>query len=591
MSNEFVSRKRPLEDATTFTDIQPRHSKRSRVGMEPISSQSSSPPATAFTQQSCVAPSGGAATKRKYEGAEHPSSKRSRVSMEPISIRPFSLSAPAFMQHSSAAPPDGVQLRDNTAPLSAPAGMQRPSAALTDGTPLRDDILRDDIAQLSAPAVMQHPSAVPTDGTHLRDDIAPLSAPAVMQHLSAVPTDGTHLRDDIVPLSAPAVMQHPSAVLTNGTHLRDDIVPLSAPAVMKYISAAPAPTQQCGIFPPGKEQWNPLLHRTLSASEKLCNEYDFISYLGSGCSGFVLGAKRLSDKRDVAVKFIFRQRGIPASEVAREINVMTRLQPHSNVLQLLDSFDVELENASLEYDAIVSVTCVVVERAASSLFDILHDYYELHEKVKLSTVKEIFRQVAEGLKSLHDQCIVHGDLKDANVLTFDGDADDGRIKLCDFGHSHIVLPESHPSMTSYGTPAFDPPEMDDNVQTSDSSESPIQEFSGYEADIWALGLILYKLVEGDMPSEVKLTDPAAKAEYMARRKTMKFPFKMPTRADESLQNLLRSLLCRDMDERLTIDQVLNHPWLNRQSSLGSTNDANDDSTEQHATHAQVSSHP
>ncbi|KAG0225749.1 serine/threonine protein kinase [Actinomortierella wolfii] len=554
MSNEFVSGKRPLEDATTFTDIQPRHSKRSRVGMEPISSQSSSPLATAFTQQSCVAPSGGAATKRKYEGAEHPSSKRSRVSMEPIRIRPFSLSAPAFMQHSSAAPPDGVQLRDNTAPLSAPAGMQRPSAALTDGTPLRDGMLRDDIAQLSAPAMMQHPSAVPTDGTHLRVDIAPLSAPAVMKYISAAPSNGTESSGNVVP-------------------------------------SAPAPTQQCGIFPPGKEQWNPMLRRTLSASEKLCNEYDLVSYLGSGCSGFVLGGKRLSDKRDVAIKFIFRQRGIPLSEVAREIDVMARLQPHSNVLQLLDSFDVEFENASLEYDAIVSVTCVVVERAASSLFDILHDYYELHEKVKLSTVKEIFRQVAEGLKSLHDQCIVHGDLKDANVLTFDGDADDGRIKLCDFGHSRIVLPESHPSMTSYGTPAFDSPEMDDNVQTSDSSESPIQEFSGYEADIWALGLILYKLVEGDMPSEVKLTDPAAKAEYMARRKTMKFPFKMPTRADESLQNLLRSLLCRDMNERLTIDQVLNHPWLNRQSSLGSTNDANDDSTEQHATHAQVSSHP
>jgi serine/threonine protein kinase len=65
------------------------------------------------------------------------------------------------------------------------------------------------------------------------------------------------------------------------------------------------------------------------------------------------------------------------------------------------------------------------------------------------------REIAIGLKCLHDAGIIHRDVKAANVLIHE----DGRLQLCDFGTSSMLIGEMDKRSTILGTPHWMPLEM------------------------------------------------------------------------------------------------------------------------------------
>ncbi|KAI8347385.1 kinase-like domain-containing protein, partial [Mortierella sp. GBAus27b] len=126
--------------------------------------------------------------------------------------------------------------------------------------------------------------------------------------------------------------------------------------------------------------------------------------------------------------------------------------------------------------------------------------------------RSIFAQLALALHSMHSQCIVHGDVKDENALiSMDPETKAYHAKLCDFGHSKYLAPGTPPGFAFYGTTVLAPPEMDKNVAAREQARDPNRRsssqtkkwdvFSGYEADVWALGLTLYTMIQGDLPKE------------------------------------------------------------------------------------------
>jgi serine/threonine protein kinase len=114
----------------------------------------------------------------------------------------------------------------------------------------------------------------------------------------------------------------------------------------------------------------------------------------------------------------------------------------------------------------------------------LDDYLLRAKKIGEAPAIGIVRQVASALNYLHEEGYVHRDLKPSNILM----ARDGRAVLFDFGTVlNLNNPPIEDTIGVYGTPAFLAPEQINN--------GPVDG----RADLYALGIILYRMVAGHKP--------------------------------------------------------------------------------------------
>ncbi len=114
----------------------------------------------------------------------------------------------------------------------------------------------------------------------------------------------------------------------------------------------------------------------------------------------------------------------------------------------------------------------------------LDDYLLRAKKIGEAPAIGIVRQVASALNYLHEEGFVHRDVKPSNILM----AQDGRAVLFDFGTVlNLNNPPAEDTIGVYGTPAFLAPEQINN--------SPVDG----RADLYALGIILYRMVCGRKP--------------------------------------------------------------------------------------------
>lgn len=72
-------------------------------------------------------------------------------------------------------------------------------------------------------------------------------------------------------------------------------------------------------------------------------------------------------------------------------------------------------------------------------------------------------------------------------------------------------------------------------------------YRGKEQDVWALGILLYTLVYKENP-------------FYSIDEIMDHELRIPWIMSESSIDLIKAMLDRDVDRRLTITQVVEHPW-------------------------------
>lgn len=111
----------------------------------------------------------------------------------------------------------------------------------------------------------------------------------------------------------------------------------------------------------------------------------------------------------------------------------------------------------------------------------------------------LFKQIAFGLKYMHDHDIVHRDLKPENVLI---DAD-GIVKLTDFGvsdYGHEVPGDFHSAIAFttqlVGSPPYQPPEVQRLNGVERSKRTP---YNPFLMDYWSLGMILFVMFYNNVP--------------------------------------------------------------------------------------------
>ena len=149
--------------------------------------------------------------------------------------------------------------------------------------------------------------------------------------------------------------------------------------------------------------------------------------------------------------------------------------------------------------------------------------------------KRLFRQIAEGVAYMHNKGFAHRDLKFSNIMVDDLD----QIKIIDYGFACKAF-----SLESIlcGTPAYMCPEL---VREED--------YRGSEADIWSLGVILYRFLMGSYPFG-HCTDEELEARIIACKPDY------PPELDPSAKDLLQAMLCPVASQRIRAQQILEHPW-------------------------------
>jgi len=165
-------------------------------------------------------------------------------------------------------------------------------------------------------------------------------------------------------------------------------------------------------------------------------------------------------------------------------------------------------------------------------------YSFLHKRKSLSS-DEIFRffhQTCLAIQYLHQNDILHRDLKPENLLL----DKTHNIKLCDFGWATRRITEKR--LTFCGTYEYMAPEI--------VHKKPYD----YRVDVWSLGVLLYELIHKEAPykgrSLPEITKSLAKSQIT---------FGSQTPADA--KDLILRILKTNPSERLSLNQILSHPYV------------------------------
>ena len=167
----------------------------------------------------------------------------------------------------------------------------------------------------------------------------------------------------------------------------------------------------------------------------------------------------------------------------------------------------------------------------------LFDFIISRKRVEEPLAKRLFKQIVLAVGYIHSQNVVHRDLKPENMLL----TETCSVKLIDFGLCNSNADK--PLHNRCGSSCYIAPEA-----------LTKQEYMGIPADIWALGVILYSLVDGTLPWNYQ--DPK---EMYQQITTGSFP--IPNGISTQCIDLLKGILNPDVGKRLTIEEILMHPWL------------------------------
>jgi serine/threonine protein kinase len=256
-------------------------------------------------------------------------------------------------------------------------------------------------------------------------------------------------------------------------------------------------------------------------------EYSVANELGRGATATVYsGTSRVSSEQ-VALKVISKSVLIGANSVAdlasvqREVEVMSRLA-HENVIQLKDAYETD------------TALVLVLELASGGE---LFEYLEAAEHFPEEVSHYFFQQLVLGVQYCHERDVCHRDIKLENLLL----SKDGLLKISDFGLSQIMPKGTYRRQEQAGTQAFWAPEV---------FRGGLYNLRG--ADVWACGVVLYTMLTGAYPYG---------SDGPFDSKTLTLPKYALSENTLELQELMPRLLDPDPTTRISMEQLLQHPWV------------------------------
>ncbi|KAM9219269.1 LOW QUALITY PROTEIN: testis-specific serine/threonine-protein kinase 2 [Leptosomus discolor] len=237
-------------------------------------------------------------------------------------------------------------------------------------------------------------------------------------------------------------------------------------------------------------------------------------------------------KRNLAIKIINKKKApqdFLEILLPREIEALRRLH-HPSIIKTYNIFE-------------TSAGKVYIVMQLGENGDLLN-YIRITGATKEDIARIKFRQLASAIKHCHDLNFTHRDLKCKNIIL----DEDLKIKLSDFGFSKSSLDENGRiilSKTFCGSVGYTAPE----VLKAISCDPRI-------SDMWSLGVRLYITVYALMPF-----DDSNVRKMVCLQKQHSIPFPNSRYPTVECKDLVYHLLQPNVPQRLCIDEVLKHLWL------------------------------
>lgn len=215
-----------------------------------------------------------------------------------------------------------------------------------------------------------------------------------------------------------------------------------------------------------------------------------------------------------------------ANRVRQEVEIHSRLK-HPSVLELYTFFQD------------VNYVYLVLELAQNGE---LQRYMKqvMHRPMSEPEAASILRQVVAGLLYLHSHQIMHRDISLSNLLL----SQDMHIKIADFGLATQLKRPDERHVTMCGTPNYISPEV-----VSRASH-------GLPADVWGLGCMFYTLLVGQPPFDTDAVQATLNRVVMS-------DYHIPSYISFDARDLIDKLLKKNPIERISLEQVLQHAFMQR----------------------------
>ena len=265
---------------------------------------------------------------------------------------------------------------------------------------------------------------------------------------------------------------------------------------------------------------------TDSPKEITIGDYIIKKTIGSGTFSTVkLGTHRITQKK-VAIKILDKNKIESRDDLERIIREMQILTEMHNPFVIKVYKIYEDKNNFL----IIMEYCEGGE---------LFNYIVKKKRLSEEEASYFFFQLINGIEYIHSKGIAHRDLKPENLLL----SKNKILKIIDFGLSNFYDGTKR-LQTPCGSPCYASPEMVKGKR-----------YDGFNIDIWAIGVILFAMLCGYLPFEDDENDTDVLFNEIIRNK-IDYPYFLSKLSLDILQKILVS----DPLQRITIDEIKNHPF-------------------------------
>jgi tRNA A-37 threonylcarbamoyl transferase component Bud32 len=267
-------------------------------------------------------------------------------------------------------------------------------------------------------------------------------------------------------------------------------------------------------------------HEDFTSSPADLDDYNITKNLGQGSYAVVKLATHKKSNVRVAIKVYEK---VKLLDIDKMKNVKTEIQnlkelDHPNIIKLFKTIH-----------TVKQIYLIMEYMGSSSLYD--YTCFKNKFRVPEEECRDIFKKICSSIKYCHSKNVIHRDIKMENILINKNNI----VKLIDFGFSIVCAADEKLSMFC-GTPSYMAPEI--------VGKKP---YLGKPADVWALGILLYKLLTGQFPFKGK-TDKELFSCIRSGR------YDSPNFLSQEVKSLIRSMLKVRALERIKAEQLIQHPW-------------------------------
>ena len=300
---------------------------------------------------------------------------------------------------------------------------------------------------------------------------------------------------------------------------------------------------------------------------KIVNEFYFLETIGRGAYSKVKKCINLNTREEFAVKILNKRLlrkkkksygktkegtlkiNYMIEDAINEINIYKSFpEPNDNIIRLYQILNDNKKDKTYLIMELAQKGPLVTLNEKTGIFCINSNYRNDIYDEKL--MKKWILDIAKGLKFLHENNIVHRDIKSDNILI----DKNGNIKIADFGCS-IKLKNNQPDLFSKteGNMYFFPPEFVDGKSKKQFGYKPV--------DIWAFGVSMYTCIFKSLPFLPENRENIV--ELFKEIREAKFDYnKNGIKISKEMEKLLGFILEKDPNKRFTAKDIVEYPWLN-----------------------------